>query len=172
MSVISQKTGFQIRPRFEERTSQSIEDVSAAFRTELSEGTCPFNGKVKHGYVSLYPKDKDRHYWSPHFSMTMEADEDDPETTVLYGLYGPSPPVWTLFVFVYSFLALFVVIVAVIGFANRSIGDSGAILWLLPVLLLMLASLYFVSYFGQKKGHDQIEDIHHYIEEVLNLQIR
>lgn len=32
---------------------------------------------------------------------------------------------------------------------------SGAILWLIAVLVIAFLSLYLVAYFGQQKGHDE-----------------
>jgi len=56
-------------------------------------------------------------------------------------------------------MALAIVIITVIGLANRSIGESSSILWALPLLFILAASIFATSYFGQRKGHDQIEII-------------
>jgi hypothetical protein len=66
-------------------------------------------------------------------------------------------------VFLYAIIGLSIVIASVIGFANRSIGESGGILWTIPVLVLIFVSMYSVSYFGQKKGHDQVEGIYRFL---------
>ena len=130
----------------------------------------PCDGKVRYGYVSLFPKEEDRHYWSPHLSVTIE-EEIDGKGSLIRGLYGPSPAVWTMFVFVYGIIALAIVIALVIGFANMSIDESGAILWAVPFLIILLASMYLVSFYGQKKGHNQIEDIHHFFESCIGQTI-
>ena len=170
MSIISQKTGFQIRPRFEIYSSYEVEELKTIMKDALSSTEAPCTGKVRFGYVSMFPREEDRHYWSPHLSVTIEHDESG-NGSLLRGLYGPSPAVWTMFVFVYAIIALAIVIATVIGFANMSIDESGAILWAVPFLILLLASMYLVSYFGQKKGHDQIEDIHHFFESCIGQKI-
>ncbi|MEL6925713.1 MAG: hypothetical protein AAFO94_16835, partial [Bacteroidota bacterium] len=98
----------------------------------------------------------------------------EPEETgsLLRGLYGPKPAVWTMFVFFYALVGFAVVVVSVIGFANLSIDKSGAILWLVPVLLLIFLSLYLVAYFGQRLGHDQMLTIHHFLEATLDEEIK
>ncbi|MDF1697984.1 MAG: hypothetical protein P1U56_19205 [Saprospiraceae bacterium] len=170
MSIISQKTGFQIRPRFEIYSKYEVEELKTIMKTALASEDAPCTGKVRFGYVSMYPNDEDKHYWSPHLSVTIEKDESG-NGSILRGLYGPFPAVWTMFVFVYAIIALAIVIALVIGFANMSIDESSAILWAVPFLVLLFASMYYVSYFGQKKGHDQIEDIHHFFENCIGQKI-
>jgi len=170
MSIISQKTGFQIRPRFEIASKYEVAELQEIMKKALKSEDAPCDGKVRYGYVSLFPKEEDHHYWSPHLSVTIE-DHPDEEGSILRGLYGPSPAVWTMFVFVYAIIALSIVIALVIGFANMSIDESGVILWAVPFLVLLLTSMYLVSSIGQKKGHSQIEDIHHYFESLIGQTI-
>ncbi len=160
---------FKLRPRFEIRSQLSIAEIGERFRVSYDNANKPFTGKVRTGYVSIYPVDEDRHYWSPHFSLSMEPSEDNEYETHISVLYGPAPEVWTMFVFFYAIIGLLVVIVTVIGFANKSIGESSAILWTIPLLLIIFASMYAVSYFGQKKGHDQVEEIYDYMLAILNI---
>lgn len=170
MSIISQKTGFQIRPRFEVDCKFSVEELKTIMKSALKSADAPCDGKVRYGYVSLFPKEEDKHYWSPHLSVTIEEHESG-EGSLIRGLYGPSPAVWTMFVFVYGIIAIAIVIVTVIGFANISIDESGAILWTVPLLILLLGSMFLVSFTGQKKGHNQIEGIHHYFESLIGQTI-
>ncbi len=154
---------FHLRPRFSFESHRPINEICEHFKNTLQKPDAEYSGKVRTGFVSLYPKQEDRHYWSPHFSLTMDESEDVEGQTDISGIYGPAPEVWTMFVFFYAIIGLSIVIVSVIGFANRSIGESGAILWLIPVLVIIFASMYSVSYFGQKKGHDQVEGIYKFL---------
>lgn len=170
MSIISQKTGFQIRPRFEIPSKYNISELEEIVRQALKSEEAPCDGKVRYGYVSLFPSESDHHYWSPHLSVTIEEHPTE-GGSLLRGLYGPSPAVWTMFVFVYAIIAISIVIVLVIGLANISINESGVILWAIPILVLLFASMYLVSSIGQKKGHNQIEDIHHFFEACIGQKI-
>lgn len=158
---------FHIRPRFTLVSKHSVEDLHDRFKAALIKPNATLDGKVRLGYLSLYPKAEDHHYWSPHLSVTIEPDEDDHSLTLLRGLYGPSPAVWTMFVFIYGVIALSIVVVTVIGLANISIDESATILWLVPILLLLFLSFYMASYYGQRKGHQQIEEIDEWFEYVL-----
>ena len=90
------------------------------------------------------------------------------DDTILRGHYGPSPTVWTLYVFIYAILGLLILIATVIGFANMSIGNSGMILIVVPFLLISFLSFYFTSHYGQKKASHQIEELETFFNECLN----
>jgi len=170
MSIISQKTGFQIRPRFEVSSDYQVAELELLLKQALKKDNAPCSGQVRYGYVSLFPSEKDKHYWSPHLSVTIE-EHSSLNGSLVRGLYGPSPAVWTMFVFVYGIIAVAIVIALVIGFANLSIGESSVILWAVPLLILILGSMYLVSSVGQKKGHNQIENIHHFFESCIGRTI-
>lgn len=159
---------FHLRPRFTKSSSLDVAVLSKKFEAALKKENAAYDGKVRHGYVSIYPTKKERHYWSPYMTMSMEADEDNPQLTHISCLYGPAPEVWTMFVFFYSFIGLAIVIISVIGFANRSLGESCEILWAIPILILIFISMYGVSYFGQKKGHDQVEGLYNFLNKILD----
>jgi len=159
---------FYVRPRFELMSSKSIDEACDQFKEIFSNPDVPYEGKVRLGYVSIFPRSEDKHYWSPHLSITLSQSEEEPEKTKISGLYGPAPEVWTMFVFFYAVIGLAIVIVTVIGLASRSIGESSAILWAIPILILSFGSMYAVSYFGQKKGHDQVEGLYGFMLQVIN----
>lgn len=168
MSTANDKKEFGIRPRFTLTSNASIESICSRYKAILITKQKPFEGKVRHGYISVIPADDRRHYWSPHLSVTVEQSEDDENITLLKGLYGPAPAVWTMFVFFYAIIALATVIVAVIGFANMSIDESGKILWALPFFIILFLSIYATSYYGQLKGKDQIKEIDDFFLTILD----
>jgi hypothetical protein len=97
--------------------------------------------------------------------------EEEGDTLILDGLYGPRPNVWTMFVFFYFVIALATVIVLIVGFSNLSLGDSGMVLWLVPFLILTFCSLYLVAYLGQRLSRNQIKKLHDFVEDVLTIKI-
>lgn len=167
MNTATDPQAFHVRPRFSLENSNSVDQICELFKTALSDPCTNYNGKVISGYVSIYPTPEHRHYWSPHLTISLEPSENDHNQTSISGLYGPSPEVWTMFVFFYAIIALALVIVAVIGFANLSIGESATVLWIIPILVLAFVSMFAVSYLGQKKGHAQVEGMYEFMESIL-----
>lgn len=168
MSIISSRSGFQIRPRFEVETKHSAEALYNLLQQALNSDEAPFSSKLRKGFAHIFPKEENHEPWSPHLSISYEAIEDG---TLIRGHYGPSPGLWTMFVFIYAVIGLAIMICLIIGFSNISIGASGWILWLVPVLIIMLASCYLVSYLGQQKSRHETLDLHHYLEDIIGKHI-
>lgn len=168
MASVKNIKHIEIRPRFILTSKASVETICGRYKAILLTKQRPFSGKVRHGYISIIPSEEYRHYWSPHLSITVEPCEEDESLTLLKGLYGPSPSVWTMFVFIYAIVALTTVIITVIGLANISIDESGQILWALPFLVILFLSIYATSYLGQSKGKDQIKEIDEFFVTILS----
>lgn len=159
---------YRVRPRFQVTSPDTTDDIEERIREGLAAEGAPCVGKVYSGYVSLQLPLEEQHYWSPRLTVTLEELE---EGSLVRGLYGPRPAVWTMFVFFYSLIGFALVIVSIIGMANLSLDKSGAILWLVPVLIIAFLSLYLVAYFGQQKGHDEMVVLHTFLEESTGLNI-
>jgi hypothetical protein len=167
MSELSsdQLTITHIRPRFELVTNYSIPEMENILNKALDQPGATCEGRVSQGFATLQPPQKDQHFWSPQLTLSME--EHDNGMTLIRGMYGPKPSVWTMFIFFYSILGLAIVIVSIIGFSNLSLGISGVILWLLPVLIIAFLSLFLVSLFGKKLGKDEIRMLHNFFTGVI-----
>ncbi|WP_428236963.1 hypothetical protein [Gracilimonas sp.] len=158
----------RIRPRIRVQTTMSSEDIHRRIRTLLNSDNAACEGQTTKGFATIYPPQREQHFWSPQLTITVEENEDG---NLVRGLYGPKPSVWTMFVFFYSAIGFATMIILMVGLSLWSLGNPATILWLVPVLLLLFLSLYLVAYFGQKLGHKQMGNIHRFIEECLAQKI-
>ena len=170
MSHESHLPPFAIRPRFQVELLMEQKAIVRKIKKGLSQPKAKCVGLATEGFARIKLPTKDRHYWSPQLSVMME-DLEGKEGTLMRGLYGPAPSVWTMFVFFYSLIGFAIVVVTIIGFSRISLDMPAPILWWLPILIVVLLSLYLVSFFGQKLGHDQMEFLHSFLEECLGLEI-
>ncbi len=159
---------FRIRPRFLVETHESMDAISEKINADLSIKNSECKGKIAHGYGTIEIPVKDQHYWSPQLTLTIEETENG---SSIRGLYAPRPAVWTMFVFFYAVLGFALLIITIIGFSNLSLKLSGSILWLVPILSVIITSLYLVSFFGQKLAHDQMVTLHNFIEKSIGITI-
>ncbi len=157
-----------VRPRFEIETTHSVEQLAQKIKSDLNKESSPIKGRIQEGYATLYLPHEEQHYWSPQLRLSLEKTENG---SLLRGLYGPRPSVWTMFVFFYSLIAFAIMVISIIGLSNITLDKSGAILWLVPVLILVFLSLYFVSYSGQKMGQDQMVTLHDFVEKSIGERI-
>ncbi|NBG67124.1 hypothetical protein [Acidiluteibacter ferrifornacis] len=165
---MSESHPIQIRPRFKVRTSKSQAEIEAMINGFLKTEGCICKGKINHGFGTITIPKVEQHYWSPQLVISIE---ETPEGTEMRGLYGPKPSIWTMFVFFYATIGFSIIIIAIIGLTNLSLEKSAHILWLTPVLILVFLSLYLTSHYGQKKGHDQLVILHHFIEKSTGFTI-
>lgn len=159
-----------IRPRFKFIIDDSVENISNKINNYIKHPDSPCIGKVVYGHAVLEVPKKDQHYWSPQLSLSIHENEDG-EGTMIRGLYGPRPTVWTMFIFFYTAIGFASLIISIVGFSRMSLGKPSAILWFLPVLILIFLTLYLVANYGKKMGHDQMEILHHFVEGSLGVTI-
>lgn len=155
---------FRVRPRFEIETYVGVDDVVNKIKSSLESSDSVVQARIRKGYATLFLPLEEQHFWSPELTINVEALESE-DGSIISGLYGPRPAVWTAFVFIYSLLGFAILVISIIGFANKSIGNSSGILWLVPILILILIGFYLSSYFGQKLAHDQMLTLHDFVEE-------
>lgn len=159
---------YEIRPRFEFETDLSAEEIQSRISQALeNSSTC--RGHAHHGYGMLALPEEEIQFWSPQLNFSLEKKENG--GTMVSGLMGPRPAVWTMIVFFYSVLGFAAMIVSIIGFSNKSLGQSAAILWLLPLLIIAFLTLYIVAWFGKRWSRNQMIVLHRFFEESSGLKI-
>ncbi|SOE19914.1 hypothetical protein SAMN06298216_0414 [Spirosomataceae bacterium TFI 002] len=154
----------QIRPRFKVITQIPASEIVSKLKQALNDPGNKLKGEATEHYTALYLPLEDRHYWSPMLNLSLEQDE---EGTIIRGLYGPRPNIWTMFVFFYSTIAFAIIFIAMLGFSQLSLGNSAPLLWLIPVLLIIFSTLYVVAYFGKKKSEKQMDVLHDFVEKSI-----
>jgi hypothetical protein len=158
----------EVRPRFQIQTEKSMDAIAADIRSALARPGATCRGQVNTGFISLYIPVEEQHYWSPRLTITLEEADGG---VLLRGLYGPRPAVWTMFVFFYTLLGFGIMVVGIVGSANRSLGLPSGILWWIPVMAVLILSLYLVAYAGKKMGYDQMVTLHHFLEDATGLRM-
>ena len=161
-------TSFRVRPRFQQVSVSSINEIQEKVRQHLNQPEADCVGRIIPGHIVLTVPEEDLHFWSPRLSLSLEEDE---EGTLIRGLYGPAPSIWLMFAFGYGLLSFLIMVIGIIGFSRLSLGLSAPILWVLPFLVGGLILLYIVAQVGQKIGVEQTFTLHHFFEEAIDEKI-
>lgn len=161
-------SSFRIRPRFKHLVKEAQSDLENRIIHALKAANKSFEYDFRQGYINLKIHRQELHYWSPQLTLTFETTE---EGTIVRGLYGPNPNVWTVFFFGYVSLAFLFVVAAMWGFARWNLGLSAEILWSLPVFAAFELGLYLIAQFGQKIGAEQMFRLHLFYEQVVHDKI-
>ncbi|MCB0692982.1 MAG: hypothetical protein H6568_12265 [Lewinellaceae bacterium] len=158
---------YHVRPRFQAEVPLTLDEVVTRIRTGLQKENAPCQGKINRDFVTLHVPIDQQHYWSPQLTLSIEPTEGG---SLLRGLYGPRPTVWTMFVFFYTAIGFSALIIGIVGMTNKMYDEPSNILWWLPVLVALFFSLYGVAWQGQKLGHEQMVQLHRFLEDHLGMR--
>ena len=152
---------FEVRLRFKKLVPELPEVIAQKIKDLLAEHQDKIVGRITHNHVRIRIPEKNRHFWSPQLSLTME---ETGMGTEIRGLYGPKPDIWLGYMFTYFFLGFVTLVVSIIGFSRYNLGLSSYILWLIPFVLGGVLVLWVTSRAGQKLGKDEVNLIHSLIK--------
>ena len=164
-------SSIHVRPRFKAKYKMKPEEVVEGVQNYLAKLDCGCSANVLPNFIVMNICAQNQHFWSPQLSISFEPDEEDPSFTIIRGLYGPNPTVWAFFTYGYAALALIGTFVGMYGLSLYSLDKDAAILWVIPVLVVLALVLYIIAQFGQKIGAEQMFTLHHFFEESIGHRI-
>lgn len=136
-------------------------------RRMIAEGPSNIHGRIIDHHVILDIVGDEVHFWSPQLNFRVEKDPDDSARTIVAGLIGPRPGVWTLFMFVYFSIALAGFVVSSIGVSKWLLGGSSLLIWAMPVAILFMLTAYQAGKFGENLAADQIERLKQFVRDAI-----
>ncbi len=158
-----------IRPRFSFHAPFSAEVLLEKIQLKLNEDNLPCKGKVIMHHVVLDIPIEDQHYWSPQLHLEIEDEEDvsKGQNSLVRGIIGPRPTVWTLFLFIYAVIGIIGLMITLYGLSKWSLGEFSLALFGMPVALVLMSSAYLTSKYGEKLGHNQVEILKDFLRNIL-----
>ena len=154
----------RIRPRFREIVAYSSNEVKERIRNGLAENKDKCTGKIVDNHIILKIPSHQQHYWSPQ--LTLEIGSQDGQT-LIRGLYGPKPSVWTMFVFFYSGIGFLTMLGVIFGLAQMMLKMNPYGLWALPVGGGILIGLFLISKVGQRLSNDQMHQLKEFLDKTI-----
>lgn len=157
-----------IRPRFSFIKEVSTEAFLTRLRKLLDESPDHIRGRIVDSHVTIDIVGDPSHFWSPHLDFRVESIEDSPDTTLISGLIGPSPGVWTLFVFLYFIIALVGFVFFSIGVSKWMMNQEYAYFWSLPITIILMATAYKAGKLGEQLGVHQIAELKNLLHSAIH----
>lgn len=115
-------------------------------------------------HMELMFKPEYRHYWSPRLSLEFEGQE---QKTVIRGLIGPHPNVWTMFMALYGVCVLLSFVGAMLAYSQWSLGQSPWGMYGVMGACGGAMLLYMASLLGQRMALEQTIRLRRALEESL-----
>jgi len=139
----------------------------AQVQTLLAEAPANVRARVIGNHVILDIVGKDVHFWSPQLNFRIEPNEEVPEETIIAGLIGPRPNVWTLFMFIYFSVGIAGFFISTYGISRYMVGDFSYTIWGLPLAGLFMLTAYQAGKFGERLGASQVELLKQFVRDSL-----
>ncbi|MEM7186324.1 MAG: GTP-binding protein [Bacteroidota bacterium] len=157
-----------LRPRFRMQLKRNSEWALQAFEAAGKSNANFVITRIDDRVFIKIPKEK-QHFWSPQLDLQI-WDQEDENTTMLRGLFGPKPTVWTLFMFLHFVVAGILIAFGIWAYSNATLGLPYAV----QVLAIGLSAiawfvLYFAGRLGKSAGRKEMIAQYKFMREVLQL---
>jgi len=159
--------GPRMRPRFEVVVPQPAPDVLAHIQTRLDDPDCLCTGSIVGKHVHLEVPPADRTYWSPHLWVDVYPSEG---ASLIHGLFGPHPSVWTMFIAMYAVLGFGAVLALLIAFSQYTLGRPPTALWAVPLTTALAVIVYLVALTGQRLSYAQMVQLREIVDAAVGQQ--
>ena len=156
-----------LRPRFTIDLDENYYTVLENFSNTFNKEECKFIGSVVDEHIFISVSKKEEHFWSPQ--LHLEIIEKSEKTSLLKGLFGPKPQVWTLFMFIHFIIGVSFLGFGVMLYSRISLGESMFFpIIMMIVLPLIWILLYFLGKIGKDTGKNQMRDLHNFMIGIIN----
>ena len=159
----------RVRPRFELNVKWSKEEPLSRISDRLKKSKDGIEGVIVDNHVILDIPEKYRHFWSPQMNFRFVKENDNSTDTIVRGIIGPRPAVWTLFVFFYFAIGVIGFLISSYGLSKWSLGSYSHTIWAFPISILIMLTAYFAGKFGERLGQDQVMVLKQFVGETLSL---
>jgi hypothetical protein len=161
-------TSIRIRPRFKVQSDIPSKKIQLDIKNQLDKSSSPCTGIFLVDFITLKIKPQDLHFWSTQLTLSFSEKE---EKTVIRGLYGPNPTIWTIIALGYGATGVLGFFSLFFGLSLWSLDKDPWVLWITAIMGVFAFVLYLISQFGQKLGVEQTFRIHQLLEDSINQQI-
>lgn len=154
-----------LRPRFKIELDRDNETVLEDFERLKSAQSDFIVSRIDNHVFIKFPKEK-QNYWSPQ--LHLEIDKIDDNHSLLYGLFGPNPTIWTLFMFLHFLIAGFFIAFGIWAYTNWSLEIEFAIQAFLTALMVVIwFALYFIGRMGKATGSKDMLRLYDFMNNTL-----
>ena len=155
-----------LRPRFQIEISKNNESVLKAFQDSKSTQSDFIVSRIDDHVFIKFPKHK-QHFWSPQ--LHLEINSVDKNSSLLHGLFGPNPTVWTFFMFLHFLVAGLFIAFGVWAYSNWALKTSYAIqLSCMLFMVIVWFVLYFAGSIGKVSSKNDMHELHDFMNSILN----
>ena len=154
-----------LKPRFQINFDKNA-DVLLSEINEKAKSDSVYKINLIDNHIMIDVPEKESHFWSPQ--LQLEIENISKNKSVIKGLFGPKPQVWTLFMFIHFAVAIAFLTFAIIGYSNWSLKKEILLpIVMLIALFLVWVILYFIGSLGKSMGQKQMDELKKFTQKLL-----
>lgn len=148
---LDHSTAGQIRPRFKLSTSKSKEEIMEIIHGHARQDNSVTLSRYSR-FIKLGIPKKEQHTWSPVLSLSFDQEK---ERTLIRCLIGPEEMVWIVVMFGYIATSVLGMFGSIFALVRWQLNGNGSYLFLIPLTILILTSIFIISRIGRQQAHLQ-----------------
>lgn len=154
----------KLRPRSKFTTPLSVTEVMDSILKKLKQPSDVINGSIliNHAYLKIH--ENKQHYWSPELHISVEETKNG---TLVRGVAGPKPKIWTMFMFFYTAVIVLFIFGSAMGVSQWSLNMDAPWLWSMPAAIAAWLIIFGAAKYGQHKGSDQLLLLNTYMYDAI-----
>lgn len=157
-----------LRPRFKMNFSESQDVLISKFKKNLKSENCNYCSKIVDGHIVIDVPVDENHFWSPQLNIEIEKMNGD--ETIVKGLFGPKPQLWTLFMFFHFAMAAAFVGFSIMTYVQWTLKEDNSMALLIVIgLPILWIVMYFLGRIGRRKGHKQMDELYGFMMKTLEV---
>ena len=155
-----------LRPRFKIELNKSHTSVLEAFEAKRLDQKQFIVSRVDdHVFIKL-PKAQQQ-FWSPQ--LHLEINDLENNKSQLYGLFGPNPTVWTLFMFLHFLVAGLFIAFCIWAYSNYALKvDYQLQVWGIVGMIILWFLLYFSGRLSKTSNQKEMTALYTFMSSVLD----
>lgn len=154
-----------MRPRFLLKLSEvQPDDLYKHVQHHVVEGDPECIGMFRNPHMELMFKPDLRNFWSPRLTLEFEPYE---EATLVRGLIGPHPSVWTMFMACYASFGILVFVGLTLGYSQWTLEQNPWGFYVAMGALGGIVLAYIGSLFGQRMAFEQTIRLREFLVESM-----
>ena len=152
-----------LRPRFQLELEHSCEILNKRFK-DLNQERFIVTVVDDHIFIKI-PQER-RHFWSPQ--LHLELLEMGEGKSKLFGLFGPNPTIWTMFMFFHFIVAAVFIGFGIWAYSLWSLEQDYTIQTFVSILMVLVwFILYFIGRLGRRAGKPEMRELYSFMSEIL-----
>jgi|SRR5690606_3919543 hypothetical protein len=162
---MSSKNDIALRPRFKFEINKSKDTVLSAFDQAKTEESHFIISRID-DHIFIRKSKKDSPFWSPQ--LQIEITNIKEHSSLVSGLIGPNPTVWTLFMFFHFLIAGLFIAFGIWTYTNISLNTNYTFqIGMMILMVIIWFLLYAVGRIGKASSDHEINDLYVFMQDIL-----